>query len=234
MTAVLFVGPTLYGLTDRIPDAIKCRPPAAAGDILRAVTEGATRIGLVDGVFGNCRSVWHKEIVFALSRGVTILGAASMGALRAAECASLGMVPVGGIALEYLHAQRVADSDVALLHGPGEFGFPPLSVALVDAEDRIEGWRREGRATGTEAAGLLFAARSLHFSQRTWESVFQAAGTDTRSTTKMVSLSGISRKASDAMQLVALLATQARPVPRVEAILTKHLSALMKDAETGF
>ena len=42
---------------------------------------GYRRIGIIDGHFGNVPSVWHKEILFALSKGVEVSGAASMGAL---------------------------------------------------------------------------------------------------------------------------------------------------------
>ena len=45
----------------------------------KAVIEGATVIGLIDGFFENVASVWHKEILFALSEGVQVFGAASMG-----------------------------------------------------------------------------------------------------------------------------------------------------------
>lgn len=233
MRSVLFVGPTLHGLTDRVPRTVECRPPAGAGDILRAIADGATRIGLVDGVFGQCRSVWHKEILFALSRGVPVLGAASMGALRAAECAAAGMEPVGGIALEYLNGQRVADSDVAVLHGPAELGFLPLSLALVDAEDRIGGWHRDGRLTETEAAGLLSAARSRHFTKRTWESVFATAGHDTRRQHELAAMTAvpeIGRKARDALELVALLTKEASRPPSPEAVVTEHFRTLAHGA----
>ncbi|MEJ0097006.1 MAG: TfuA-like protein [Bauldia sp.] len=55
----------------------------------KAVLAGASVIGLVDGVFENVASVWHKEILYALSEGVQVFGAASMGALRAADVRTL-------------------------------------------------------------------------------------------------------------------------------------------------
>ena len=91
MTAVMFAGPSLWDMRGKIPEGITVLPPAQCGDLLAAWRNGATRIGLVDGLFGTCRSVWHKEILAVLAAGVPVLGAASLGALRAAECAPFGM-----------------------------------------------------------------------------------------------------------------------------------------------
>src|SRR5262245_4299213 len=110
------------------------RPPAACGDILRAVRDGARAIGLIDGLFGDSPSVWHKEILAALAEGIPVYGAASMGALRAAECHRFGMIGVGRIFSEYRDGLRVADSDVAVVHGPAEVRYRPLTEALVDVE----------------------------------------------------------------------------------------------------
>ena len=109
---VLFVGSSLYGSTVDL-SGLDVRPPASQGQVLAAVHEGATAIGLVDGEFGQHASVWHKEILVALKSGVTVLGASSMGALRAAECAAFGMIPIGTIAAQYLSG---ALDDLSLIH----------------------------------------------------------------------------------------------------------------------
>jgi hypothetical protein len=237
MSAVLFAGPTLYGLVYHLPEGIDCRPPAAAGDIVRAVAQGADRIGLVDGVFGQSRSVWHKEIVYALSHGVVVLGAASMGALRAADCAALGMVPVGGIAEDYLTGRRVADSDVAVLHGPAELGFRPLSIALVDLEDVVAGWQH-GADPGSalsrkEACDLLGMARSLHFTDRTWETILAGAGLEEGRRAHLLQMSvraGPGRKARDALMLVSRLPSASSACRPVDAVVTDHFVDLAKAA----
>ncbi|MEZ5797855.1 MAG: TfuA-like protein [Paracoccaceae bacterium] len=234
MTAILFAGPSLHGHADRLPPAIDCRPPAGAGDILRALADGATAIGLVDGVFGDSRAVWHKEIVLALSRGVPVLGAASMGALRAAECAPLGMVPVGGIAQEYLDGRRLADSDLAVLHGPAELGFCPLTLALVDAQDLIAAWCRDGHIPAATARQILAAAEGLHFTRRTWPDIFDRAGLPPalrRDLSSRIAAAGPGRKTRDALDLVARLAGLPPRPPPLDPVLTDHLAHLA--AEIG-
>ena len=83
MKTCLFVGPTLSGET--VPPGIQPFGPVAMGSVF------------VDGYFGNVPSVWHKEILFALSSGVEVSGAASLGALRAAELHRFGMIGIGCI-----------------------------------------------------------------------------------------------------------------------------------------
>jgi hypothetical protein len=78
-----------------VAPGIEIRPPAVQGDILDAVRAGVCAIGLIDGHFEFAAPVWHKEILFALSIRVRVLGAANRGALRASECAAFGMVGVG-------------------------------------------------------------------------------------------------------------------------------------------
>lgn len=172
---VLFAGPSLFGTNCEL-SGIALRPPARQGDVHRAVEDGATAIGLVDGVFGFVASVWHKEILFALSEGVAVLGAASLGALRAAECQPFGMRPIGTIAAEYLAGTRRDDGDVCLVHAPAELDFMPLSEPLVDVEATLAAMVDAGAATETEGAVLLAAARRLYFGDRDIERLCGEAG----------------------------------------------------------
>src|SRR5690606_23357386 len=104
---ILFAGPSLPDALRLCAGAVEARPPAAHGDVLAAVRAGATAIGIVDGNFEHVAPVWHKEILYALEAGVTVFGAASMGALRAAECDAFGMIGIGGIYEDYASGRRV-------------------------------------------------------------------------------------------------------------------------------
>lgn len=162
----LFVGPSLHGqVLDHA--GLDIRPPARQGDLWRAVEDGASAIGLVDGVFGFIPAVWHKEILFALSEGVTVLGGASMGALRAAECHSFGMIAVGAIADDFVTGRRDDDADVCLAHGPAELDYVPLSEPLVDVEATLAAMLAAGAIDALQSADLLRTARSTYFADRT-------------------------------------------------------------------
>ena len=96
-----YLGPSLPLAKARaiLPNAIYL-PPAKQGDIVsHVVNYNPTRILLIDGVFRENLSPWHKELVYALQYPSVkgIYGAASMGALRAAELDYLGMIGIGKI-----------------------------------------------------------------------------------------------------------------------------------------
>jgi hypothetical protein len=170
MKRCIFVGPSLHGVTDR-PSEIDFLPPAAQGDLIRAAAGGARWIGLIDGYFGSCASVWHKEILYALSIGCHVWGASSMGALRAAECQSFGMRPVGVIAWQFASGELEDDADVALVHGPAEADYLPFTEALVDARPTIGAMLAAGAVDRSDSDKLIKAASSLHFAERTVEAI---------------------------------------------------------------
>src|SRR5437870_2197748 len=107
-------------------------PPAQQGDVWHALRLRPRAIALIDGVFESRPSVWHHEILDALDSGVQVFGGASMGALRAAELHSFGMVGVGRIFRWYRDEVIIDDSEVALLHAGAEHAWRPLTVPLVN------------------------------------------------------------------------------------------------------
>ncbi|MFK7941410.1 MAG: TfuA-like protein, partial [Paracoccaceae bacterium] len=90
LTGVVFAGPSLAGLDLTAYGTLEFRPPARQGDIWRAVREKPAAIGIIDGYFEGVPAVWHKEILWSLHQGIPVLGASSMGALRAAEMDAFG------------------------------------------------------------------------------------------------------------------------------------------------
>lgn len=202
---VLFVGPTLPDAKDHAGD-IRVEAPAVQGDIFRAVEEGATVVGLVDGGFEYTAPVWHKEILYALSAGTTVLGAASMGALRAAECHSFGMIGVGGIFEEYREGMRIDDSDVAQIHGPAELGWLPLSEPLVNITATLGLLRERLFISSAEASHLEDVAHAIFFKDRTWRSILARASLlengRVASIASAVQACPVNRKRADAIALL--------------------------------
>ena len=207
---VLFAGPSLAGQSyDRT--GLDVRPPARQGDLHRAVLDGADAIGLIDGVFGFVPSVWHKEILFALKQGIPVLGAASIGALRAGECAPYGMEAVGPIAESYVSGARIEDADVCLAHAPAELDFMPLSEPLVDVEATVATMD----ITGAEAIALRLAAQSIYFADRTVEAIVAGAGLAPEFADRYRA-SRVRAKTADALLLVErlrALPAGRRPIP---------------------
>ena len=129
----VFLGPTLpRAEAAAILDATYL-PPAEQGSVVRAVrTYRPEAIVLIDGSFGKVPAVRHKEILWALSKGIPVFGAASMGALRAAELAAVGMQGHGFVYRWYSLTPLADDDEVAVAMSPPELGAEALSEALIN------------------------------------------------------------------------------------------------------
>jgi len=116
-TTTIFVGPSLYGCDIEHLPSETWEPPAARDDIRRAA-EYSSQIVLIDGRFNQVFSVHPREILWAIEKGIRVIGAASMGAIRAAECWRYGMIGVGKIFEAYRSGQCEDDAWVALSYDP--------------------------------------------------------------------------------------------------------------------
>ena len=146
-------------------------PPAIQGDVRLAVDEGVNAIGLIDGAFESVAPVWHKEILYGLSKGVAVFGAANMGALRAAECHAFGMIGVGEIFKANASETLVDDADVALLHGPEELGYVATTIPMVNVDATLAHCSRQGLIDDREARCLSKTARLMFFKLRNWKTI---------------------------------------------------------------
>ncbi|MBM6594040.1 TfuA-like protein [Microvirga pudoricolor] len=173
---VVFLGPTL-----RRDEAEAClpavyRPPAEGGDVVRAIQDGgARRIVLIDGIFAAVPAVRHKEILWALAQGVSVYGAASMGALRAAELHPFGMRGHGLIYRWYRATPLADDDEVAVAMMPPALGGQALGEALIDMRLTFRRAERHGVIDGRLRAALDAAARRLHFLDRTYAALLDDA-----------------------------------------------------------
>ncbi|HTA40351.1 MAG TPA: TfuA-like protein [Candidatus Acidoferrales bacterium] len=142
-------------------------PPAARGDVDRASQE-FDAILLIDGVFHHDLAPSPKECYRAAQR-VRAFGASSMGALRAAECAPYGFLPLGAIARWYACETIDGDDEVAMLVHPETHAA--LTVPSVNVRYVARLAQRRGFLTGGEAANLIDEARAIFYMDRTWEDV---------------------------------------------------------------
>lgn len=177
MTIYVFTGPTLsHPEGQSILDAIYL-PPTAQGDVSKITMQRPSAIGIIDGYFHRVPSVWHKEILLAMASGIHVFGSASMGALRAAELHSFGMVGVGRIFEGYAAGDITDDDEVAVIHGPAEAGYMALSDAMVNIRTTFDAAVADGVITSTTAQGLTDIAKATFFRHRRYDVVL-GAGAD--------------------------------------------------------
>ncbi|HWA72262.1 MAG TPA: TfuA-like protein [Polyangiaceae bacterium] len=175
MSAIVFLGPTLtHDAARKVLDA-KYLPPAAMGDVLAAARRKPTVIGIVDGYFEHVPAVWHKEILWALSSGVHVFGASSMGALRAVELSAFGMVGVGRIFEAFRDGTLEDDDEVALTHASESDGFRPTSEALVNIRATLQGAEDASIVSAETAAALRKFAKATFYADRSYPALVRRA-----------------------------------------------------------
>jgi hypothetical protein len=175
MNAVIFAGPSLPPRLRPSDPALCWRPPVRQGELYRAALERPAIIGVVDGYFEVVPTVWHKEILWAMAQGIHVCGAASIGALRAAELAPFGMNGIGRIYEAFRDGILEDDDEVAVLHGPEELGYPAVTEAMVDIRVTLAAAEQSRVIAPPLAAGLIATAKSIFYKNRTYPAILRAA-----------------------------------------------------------
>ncbi len=169
--AAVFAGPSLDAADRLTIEGLSYLPPAARGDVARAARE-YDAVLLIDGVFHHDLAPSPKECFEALSHA-RMFGASSMGALRSAECAPYGFVPLGAIAGWYVSEQIDGDDEVAVLTHSQTHAA--LSVPLVNVRYLMRRGLRAGLLNAECAGELVRKARTVFYMDRTWEDVLDLA-----------------------------------------------------------
>lgn len=165
MSIFIFTGPTLRPEHGRkILDAIYL-PPVSQGDVYRVAVKKPHAIGIIDGYFDRVPAVWHKEILWAMAHGIHVFGAASMGALRAAELAPFGMHGIGWIYEAFRDGVLEDDDEVAVVH---DETYAPLSEAMVNIRRSFEKAEVQGVITSMTRSALTESAKRIFYPERTY------------------------------------------------------------------
>jgi hypothetical protein len=172
---IVFVGPSLSldEAKQILPNA-EYLPPAKRGDLTDVVNTGVKTIVLIDGVFFQDRAVGHREILAALRAGVSMYGSSSMGALRASEMDTLGMIGVGTIYQWYHDGIIIADDEVGLVYDP--MTHVALSEPMVNIRATFAKAHTFGIIDEIEKQNLLHACKALYYPDRTYRHVIRNAG----------------------------------------------------------
>ena len=162
----IFVGPSLWGL--ELDGTIMRFGPAQLGSVYLAAKSGYNVIGLVDAIFGNVPTVWHKEILYAIGRGCVVYGSSSAGALRAAELHAYGMHGIGLCYRLYRAGVLTDDDEVAVLHGDASTNYVQFTEPLINARLTFRKLRRNGFLTVNQEVEIITRFKTIHFSERTF------------------------------------------------------------------
>ncbi|WP_213456328.1 TfuA-like protein [Rhizomonospora bruguierae] len=173
--AHVFVGPTLPAPEVRaaLPNAV-VHPPVAHGDLLGLDVGAGDVVVIIDGYYHQRAPVRHKEILDLLDRGTVVVGCASMGALRAAELHPYGMIGTGRVFQMYRDGEIEGDDEVAVAHLQGD-AYAARNAPLVNVRHAVASAVTAGALHLDEAVGLVDTARSLHYTDRSWQLLYHTA-----------------------------------------------------------
>lgn len=129
----VYLGPSLDRETAKqlLPNA-SYHPPVRCGDLISLLRLSPNTIILIDGFYETVPAAWHKEILLAMELGIAVWGAASIGALRAAELYQFGMQGFGQIYHDFKTGVLTDDDEVAVLHGDEQNGFLAINDSMVN------------------------------------------------------------------------------------------------------
>lgn len=176
MSVYIFAGPTLCAEESPVELEAVWLPPVSQGDVYRIGVERPHTIGIIDGYFERMPAVWHKEILWALSQGIHVFGAASMGALRAAELAPFGMIGVGSVYRQFRDGTLEDDDEVAVVHLPTpRWSYRPESEAMVNIRATLQVAAAVPVIAPELCDRLVAIAKALHYPLRTYPRILQLA-----------------------------------------------------------
>lgn len=175
MTVHVFVGPSCPEplVLKNHPDCV-LRGPAKHGDLFSGDLSSGDVAVIVDGFYHHRLALRHKEILDALARGIAVLGAASIGALRAAELDEFGMIGVGRV--YHWYRSGVFDGDDAVSVAHGETRSPAgINVPLVSLHTAVVAACEAGVLRQEAGRDLMARLEREYYPLRTRERVLTLA-----------------------------------------------------------
>jgi hypothetical protein len=167
---LFFAGPSLSAAARDVLDSapgVRLLPPVRRGDLARALAEepSARLLVVVDGEFFQSLAVTPRELMAVLESGRSVVGAASMGALRAVELRRHGMVGVGRVYDLYARRRIWSDDEVAVSVDPGS--QRALTTSLVSVRCALAALVARGELDAGAAVEHVRAVAAQHFTERT-------------------------------------------------------------------
>jgi hypothetical protein len=166
LKAVIFTGNSISHEDAKKILRVNYQPPVRRFQLERFIQKGYKVIGIIDGIFFDRAAVGHREIISALNAGVKVIGGASMGALRASELDTHGMIGVGKIYEWYRDGVIESDDEVAVSTNPDT--FEPISVPLVNIRETLKAALAAGVISEKEHNDLLELAINTYYPDRSY------------------------------------------------------------------
>lgn len=179
--------------------------PIKRGDLGQALKKNPDIIGIIDGVFHQNSSVGHKEILNIINNGITVVGSSSMGALRASELDSLGMIGIGYVYEQYATGKVASDDDVAVMLDSES--LEALSEPLINMDYVFKNAVNENIITQDEKDELIKIAKSTFYPKRNYSQTLNESDLDDETKGQLINFirTSVDIKKEDAKELITYI-----------------------------
>ena len=184
--------------------------PIKRGDLGQALKENPDIIGIIDGVFHQNSSVGHKERLAVLNKGITVIGSSSMGALRASEMDSLGMIGIGYVYEQYATGKVASDDDVAVMLDSDT--LEALSEPLINMDYVFTNAVKENIITQGQKDELIKIAKSTFYPKRNYAQTLNSSNLDDETKNRLINFirESVDIKKEDAKKLIEYIANMVK------------------------
>lgn len=169
----VFGGESLWDAPQELKNNLICRPPINRG-VLEKIKFNAKNPPLVlilDGVYGSSLSITATECRQFLERGGRLVGASSIGALRASELWSVGMIGVGQVYNMLRIGYIRSDADIAVAYD--ERTFREITISIIHVRSILSILEEREDISSILSRHLLKKAHSLIWFERYWDSLIE-------------------------------------------------------------
>ena len=155
---IVFIGPTAprQDVLSALPDALVA-PPCRRGDLYRYRILKHSIFLIIDGVFGGSLAVPPREVIDVIKDGAVVIGASSMGALRAADCFPAGAVGIGIVYRLYRRRAISSEDEVAVTFREDR-PYPSLTEPLINIRVALRRAVNLGLMTAADGVSIVAAA----------------------------------------------------------------------------
>ncbi|MFH8342824.1 TfuA-like protein [Streptomyces sp. AM6-12] len=164
---IVFGAASVQPLDPAVLAGVELRPPVRRGDLAPLLGRRPGTVVLIDGLFGGSMAVTPTECREVLDAGWTLVGASSMGALRAADLWPLGAIGIGDVFTLYRLGVLRSDADVATLLN-AEGGHAELTVSVVHLRAVLAAAAGAGIVAPAVRTAMSRAAEDIHWTERSW------------------------------------------------------------------
>lgn len=168
---IIFLGPSMSNEKAKAIFNADYKPPVKKGDLLRlGLSSDISVVGLVDGMFLQDYPPTPIEVYqLVAKKNVMVVGAASLGALRAVELERFGMIGIGKIFDLYRKGKVTADDEVAVTFEEGSYRLQ--SEAMIDIRFNLFLAEKRGIIDKHARKILTRVAKKFYFPLRNYNEI---------------------------------------------------------------